>query len=164
MVLKPSRGQGWVLLESSWPWGVPCPNSVMYCPFILLSCLLLLTGDSSWWRAGDTTPRRSGQAVQNGGIVPISVLFGLTVARRRERQGCQAQQPLHLRSMGACVCQGRGDPRQVSGRDFWRLLQVTGVWLGNFSVYLPLLGGRKEESPDGFVCGGHWAPQKLPRP
>lgn len=108
MVLKPSGGQGWVLLESSWPWGVPCPNSAMYCPFILPSCLLPLTGDSSWWQAGDTTPRRSGRVVQNGGIVPICVLLGLTVARRRERQGHQAQQPLHLHSMGACVCQSRG--------------------------------------------------------
>lgn len=45
---------------------------------------------------------------------------------------------------GLCVS-GWGDPRQLSGRDFWRLLQVTSVWLGNCSVYLPLLGGRKEK-------------------
>lgn len=51
------------------------------------------------------------------------------------------------------MCQGRGtlDKPLV---DFWRFLQMIGIWLGNCSVYLPLLGGRKEESPDVFVCGG----------
>lgn len=80
MALKPFGGKG----VSYWVELAPAPTLSDTVPS--LSCLLALT-------AWDSTPRRSGQVVQNGGIVPIGILFGSCSSQEMRDAGSPGWDP-----------------------------------------------------------------------